>query len=51
MNVVEAFVGRNKMGSPDDSSQLHEGISSILFAGIAHNTQGNVYVPEVYIII
>lgn len=46
MTVVEAYVGRKKMDPPDDASQLHHLISSLLIEGIAHNTQGNVYVPK-----
>ncbi|KAI3442550.1 Calcium-transporting ATPase, partial [Psidium guajava] len=46
MTVVEAYVGKKKMDSPDDASQLHDLISSLLIEGIAHNTQGNVYVPK-----
>ncbi|XP_030546928.1 calcium-transporting ATPase 9, plasma membrane-type isoform X2 [Rhodamnia argentea] len=46
MTVVEAYVGKKKMDSPDDASQLHHLISSLLIEGIAHNTQGNVYVPK-----
>ncbi|KAI6689764.1 hypothetical protein NL676_026592 [Syzygium grande] len=46
MTVVEAYVGRKKMDPPDDASQLNHLISSLLIEGIAHNTQGNVYVPK-----
>lgn len=47
MTVVEAYVGRKKMDPPDDAFQLNHLISSLLIEGIAHNTQGNVYVPKV----
>lgn len=47
MTVVEAYIGRERMDPPDDSSKLHSKISSLLFAGIAQNTQGNVFDPKV----
>ena len=47
MTVVEAYVGRNKMHPPDDSSQLHSLVSTLLSEGIAQNTSGNVFEPEV----
>ncbi|RVW83723.1 Calcium-transporting ATPase 9, plasma membrane-type [Vitis vinifera] len=46
MTVVEAYVGRKKIDPPDDSSQLHPDVSSLLHEGIACNTQGNVFVPK-----
>ena len=30
MTVVEAYVGKNKMDPPEDGSQLHAGVSSLL---------------------
>ncbi|RVW31869.1 Calcium-transporting ATPase 8, plasma membrane-type [Vitis vinifera] len=47
MTVVEAYVGRKKIDPPDDSSQLHPDVSSLLHEGIACNTQGNVFVPKI----
>lgn len=47
MTVVEAYVGRKKINLPDDSSQLHSLVSSLLSEGIAQNTSGNVFEPEV----
>ncbi|PRQ51923.1 putative calcium-transporting ATPase [Rosa chinensis] len=46
MTVVEAYVGRNKIHPPDDSSQLHPLVSTLLSEGIAQNTSGNVFEPE-----
>ncbi|XP_050383372.1 calcium-transporting ATPase 9, plasma membrane-type [Argentina anserina] len=46
MTVVEAYVGRNKVHPPDDSSQLHSLVSTLLIEGIAQNTSGNVFEPE-----
>ncbi|PKI40236.1 hypothetical protein CRG98_039354, partial [Punica granatum] len=46
MTVVEAYIGRQRLDPPDDSSKLHTRISSLLFTGIAQNTQGNVFEPK-----
>ncbi|KAK6915161.1 Cation-transporting P-type ATPase, C-terminal [Dillenia turbinata] len=46
MTVVEAHVGKNKMDTPEDSSQLHAVASSLLLEGITQNTIGSVFVPE-----
>ncbi|KAI3437157.1 Cation_ATPase_C domain-containing protein [Psidium guajava] len=46
MTVVEAYAGRKKLDPPNDSSQLHEVVTSLLHDGIAQNTQGNVFVPK-----
>ncbi|KAK4748305.1 hypothetical protein SAY87_014891 [Trapa incisa] len=46
MTVVEAYIGHERMDLPDDPSELHSKVSSLLFAGIAHNTQGNVFEPK-----
>jgi Ca2+-transporting ATPase len=50
MTVVEAYVGRKKINPPDDSSQLHSVISSLLIEGIAQNTTGKVFVPKVSVL-
>lgn len=47
MTVVEAYVGRNKINPPDDSSKLHRDVATLLNEGIAQNTTGNVFMPEV----
>lgn len=46
MTVVEAHVGRKRLNPPDDSSQLHPEVNSLLSEGIAQNTTGNVFVPK-----
>ncbi|KAL5554547.1 hypothetical protein UlMin_041948 [Ulmus minor] len=46
MTVVEAYAGRKKLNQPDDSSQLHQLVSTLLCEGIAQNTTGNVFVPK-----
>ena len=49
MIVFEAYVGRKTLNQPNDSSQLHELVSSLLCEGVAQNTTGNVFVPKVSI--
>ncbi|KAF7814672.1 calcium-transporting ATPase 9, plasma membrane-type-like [Senna tora] len=46
MTVVEAYVGRNKLNPPDDSSKLHPEVLSLINDGIAQNTTGSVFVPK-----
>ncbi|KAI4379242.1 hypothetical protein MLD38_005565 [Melastoma candidum] len=46
MTVVEAYVGGKKLEPVDDYRELSEMVSSLLFEGIAQNTQGHVYVPR-----
>ncbi|XP_012076078.1 calcium-transporting ATPase 9, plasma membrane-type isoform X2 [Jatropha curcas] len=46
MTVVEAYVGRMKMNGPDDSSQLHSEVVSLLCEGAAQNSTGNVFAPK-----
>ena len=47
MTVVEAYVGRNKMHSPDYSSKLDPKVLALLYEGVAQNTTGNVFHPKV----
>ncbi|KAL3825024.1 hypothetical protein ACJIZ3_021053 [Penstemon smallii] len=46
MTVVEAYVGRKKMDPPEDVSQLHATISSLLDEGLAQNTAGSVFLNK-----
>ncbi|KAK3411184.1 hypothetical protein EUGRSUZ_J03161 [Eucalyptus grandis] len=46
MTAVEAYAGRKKLDPPNDSSKLHEVVTSLLHEGVAQNTQGNVFVPK-----
>lgn len=47
MTVVEAYVGGNKLNQPDDVSNLHPEVLSLVNEGIAQNTTGNVFMPKV----
>jgi len=46
MTVVEAYVGKKNINPPDESSQLHPVVSSLLIEGIAQNTTGNVFLSK-----
>ncbi|RDX60545.1 Calcium-transporting ATPase 9, plasma membrane-type, partial [Mucuna pruriens] len=46
MTVVEAYVGRNKLNPPDESTKLHPEVLSLINEGIAQNTTGNIFVPK-----
>ncbi|KAI3410632.1 uncharacterized protein J3R85_018634 [Psidium guajava] len=46
MTVVEAYVGGEKMDSPNSSSQLPTTMVSLLTESIAQNTNGSVFSPE-----
>ncbi|KAK9281132.1 hypothetical protein L1049_004025 [Liquidambar formosana] len=46
MTVVEAYVGKKKISPPDNLSQLHPVVSSVLNEGIAQNTTGKVFLPK-----
>ncbi|XP_043719455.1 calcium-transporting ATPase 10, plasma membrane-type-like isoform X2 [Telopea speciosissima] len=47
MTVVQAYVGGKKITSFDNNEQLTPTVTSLLIEGIAHNTTGNVFMPEV----
>lgn len=50
MSVVQAYAGGKKIDPSDNNTPyLSLKLSSLLTEGIAQNTEGNVYVPEVYI--
>lgn len=46
MTVVVAYVGGDKMDSPDNAEQLSSVVSSLLIEGVAHNTTGDVFEPQ-----
>ena len=48
MTIVEAYAGEKKVDSPDNKSELSPLVASLLIEGIAQNTNGSVYVPEVF---
>ncbi|GFY97327.1 autoinhibited Ca(2+)-ATPase 9 [Actinidia rufa] len=43
MTVVDAYVGRNKINPPEDSSQFDMVVSSLIHNSIAQNTSGSVF--------
>ncbi|GFY97362.1 autoinhibited Ca(2+)-ATPase 9 [Actinidia rufa] len=43
MTVVDAYVGRNKINTPEDSSQFDMVVSSLIHNSIAQNTSGSVF--------
>jgi len=47
MTVVAAYVGGMKIDPPDNVKQLSAAASSLLVEGIAHNTTGDVFEPQV----
>ncbi|CAL5210477.1 unnamed protein product [Lathyrus oleraceus] len=46
MTVVEAYVGRNNLNPPDDSSKFHPEALSLINESIAQNSTGNVFVSK-----
>ncbi|XP_059302945.1 calcium-transporting ATPase 9, plasma membrane-type isoform X2 [Lycium ferocissimum] len=46
MTVVEAYIGEKKLDSPEDGSQLHSAVSSLLDEGITQNTSGSVFTSK-----
>ncbi|KAL6496884.1 Calcium-transporting ATPase 9, plasma membrane-type [Orobanche gracilis] len=46
MTVVEAYVGKKKIDPPEDGSQLHASISSLLDEAVAQNTAGSVFLSK-----
>jgi P-type Ca2+ transporter type 2C len=50
MTVVEAYVGGDKMDQSKKSNQISDKLVSLLIEGIAQNTSGSVFMPEVNIL-
>ncbi|KAJ8553178.1 hypothetical protein K7X08_023856 [Anisodus acutangulus] len=46
MTVVEAYIGEKKLYSPEDGSQLHSAVSSLLDEGITQNTSCSVFTSK-----
>lgn len=46
MTVVEAYAGKMKIDPPEDGSQLHEVLSSLIDEGISQNTSGSVFLSK-----
>lgn len=51
MTVVEAYFGGKKMDPPDNVQVLSASISSLIVEGIAQNTSGSIFEPEVTLIL
>lgn len=47
MTVVEAYVGGTKLDLPENTKVLSAAASSVVIEGIAQNTTGSVFEPEV----
>nr|CAB3453848.1 unnamed protein product [Digitaria exilis] len=46
MTVVEAYLGGTKLDPLDNVSMMCTSVTSLLIEGIAHNTNGTVFLPE-----
>ena len=47
MTIVEAYAGGKKIDPPEKKSEFSPTLHSLLVEGIALNSNGSVYVPEV----
>jgi Ca2+-transporting ATPase len=47
MTVVEAYFGGKKMDSPDNAQMLSADVTLLIVEGIAQNTSGSIFEPEV----
>jgi P-type Ca2+ transporter type 2C len=47
MTAVEAYVGGEKMDHSKKSNQISDKLVILLVEGIAQNTSGSVFMPEV----
>ena len=47
MTVVEAYFGGEKMDPPDNTQKLSAAVSTMIIEGIAQNTSGSIFEPEV----
>jgi P-type Ca2+ transporter type 2C len=47
MTVVEAYLGGEKMDTYDNASTMCTSVTALLIEGIAQNTTGTVFMPEV----
>lgn len=47
MTIVEAYVGGKKIDPPDNIELMSSTAISLLIEGIAQNTTGSVFEPEV----
>lgn len=48
MTVVSTYIGGQKIDPPDSKSELPPMLFTLLVEGIAQNTTGSVFVPEVH---
>ncbi|KAM7469858.1 hypothetical protein LguiA_008041 [Lonicera macranthoides] len=46
MTVVKAFICGERIEAPDNMSSIPPEVTSLLIEGIAHNTTGSVFMPE-----
>lgn len=47
MTVVEVYAGGKKIDPPDNKSLIPPTMTPLLIEGIAQNTTGSVFIPEV----